>query len=65
MENERADFYSKFYTELQRTGIQGWGNSLIDKLIEKSIKRTEVSNILELGAASGEHLMFVSKDPPW
>ena len=65
MVNERADYYSKFYTELQRTGIQGWGNSLIDKLIEKSIKRTEFSDILELGAASGEHLIFVPKDPPW
>ena len=64
--NENRDwYYSNIYRNLQRTGLQGWGNSLIDKLIEKSIKRSENMDIIELGASSGEHLTFVPKDPPW
>ena len=65
MNKNRKWYYSNIYRNLQRTGLQGWGNSLIDKLVEKSIKRKENIDIIELGASSGEHLFFVSKVPSW
>ena len=65
MNKNREWYYSNIYRNLQRTGLQGWGNSLIDKLVEKSIKRKENMDIIELGASSGEHLFFVPKVPSW
>lgn len=65
MNSNQDDYYSKTYKKLQRSGLQGWGNSLIDKLIEKRVNRFEGMKILELGASSGEHLLFVSSEPTW
>ena len=59
MHNPNTDYYSNSYTVIQRTGFQGWGNSLIDRLIERKVNRKEGMRILELGASSGEHLKFV------
>jgi ubiquinone/menaquinone biosynthesis C-methylase UbiE len=53
------------YTSIQRSGIQGWGNSLVDRLVESKITREEDFSILELGASSGEHLTYVSRKPKW
>jgi ubiquinone/menaquinone biosynthesis C-methylase UbiE len=61
----REEYYSNFYKSLQRSGIQGWGNSLIDRLIESRVTRFEAMCILEVGASSGEHLQFVSPEPKW
>lgn len=65
MNNNRDDYYSNSYKNLQRRGLQGWGNSLIDRLIEGRVNRFEGMTILELGASSGEHLRFVSPRPMW
>lgn len=65
MDESRSDFYSNFYHSLNREGIQGWGNSIIDKLIERNAKRQSGQRILEIGASSGEHLQFVNLDPAW
>jgi ubiquinone/menaquinone biosynthesis C-methylase UbiE len=53
------------YWLIQRDGLQGWGNSLIDRQIEKRVRRQEGYKILELGASSGEHLSFVQREPIW
>ena len=65
MNNNRDDYYSNSYKNLQRRGLQGWGNSFIDTLIEGRVNRFEGMTILELGASSGEHLRFVSPQPMW
>ena len=65
MSSERFEYYSKKYRSIQRSGIQGWGNSLIDRLIEKKVRRQFGMRILEIGASSGEHLLYVSKAPLW
>jgi len=65
MNVNRDYYYSNSYKSLQRAGIQGWGNSLIDRLIEGRVARFEGMKILELGASSGEHLRFVSLEPRW
>ena len=65
MHNPNTDYYSNSYTVIQRTGFQGWGNALIDRLIERKVNRREGMRILELGASSGEHLKFVKVFPLW
>lgn len=60
-----GSYYERDYQSIQRCGIQGWGNSLVDKLVESKIFREENISILELGASSGEHLTFVSRLPEW
>jgi ubiquinone/menaquinone biosynthesis C-methylase UbiE len=65
MSSERFEYYAKKYSGIQRSGIQGWGNSLIDRLIEKKVRRQFGMRILEVGASSGEHLLYVSKEPFW
>jgi ubiquinone/menaquinone biosynthesis C-methylase UbiE len=65
MHHHNADYYSNSYAVIQRTGFQGWGNSLIDRLIEKRVNRKEGMRILELGASSGEHLKYVKTFPLW
>jgi len=65
MTNSRDQYYANDYTNQQRRGLQGWGNSLIDRLIEGRVKRFEGMKILELGASSGEHIRFVSPKPMW
>jgi ubiquinone/menaquinone biosynthesis C-methylase UbiE len=58
-------YYETYYKLAQREGLQGWGNGLIDRLIERQTKRFSGMDILELGASSGEHLRFVSPEPTW
>jgi ubiquinone/menaquinone biosynthesis C-methylase UbiE len=65
MSDARFEYYSNKYRDIQRSGIQGWGNSLIDRLIEKQVQRSEGMRILELGASSGEHLRYVALKPHW
>lgn len=65
MENRSSDYYEAHYYRIQRKGFQGWGNSLIDREIEKLTPRRPLDKILEVGASSGEHLRFVSRDPIW
>lgn len=60
---DNADtYYSKYYRETQRSGLQGWGNSLIDRRVARHRARAASSysslKVLELGASSGEHLNF-------
>ena len=52
------------YTRVQRSDLQGWGNALIDKKIEKLVENRESIRqriVLEVGASSGEHLNFINK----
>lgn len=65
MNEKRQEFYANSYKQLQRSGIQGWGTSYFDRLIEKQVKRFDGMKILEVGAASGEHLRYVSLEPSW
>jgi ubiquinone/menaquinone biosynthesis C-methylase UbiE len=58
-------YYADQYQKIQRSGIQGWGNSILDRMIEKQVNRAPGMRILELGASSGEHLRFVNQEPPW
>lgn len=53
------------YSASQRSGLQGIGNGLIDRAIERrraQFGREQHSRVLELGAGSGEHLGFVAGD---
>lgn len=60
-------YYRDLYKVSQRTGIQGFGNSLIDRRIR--VLRRHIHNqqgcwpekVAELGSSSGEHLDF----EPW
>jgi len=67
VENQNAleEYYRDHYFDVQRTGVQGWGNSLIDRLVERRSRRSPGDRILEIGAASGEHLQWVSPQPSW
>lgn len=58
-----SEYYEKHYAVAQRTGLQGWGNSLIDRQVERHVVRRPGDRILEIGASSGEHLAFVSGQP--
>ena len=56
-------YYESIYSAAQRTGLQGFGNSLIDRAIVRDRRRlaragVERCRVLELGASSGEHLAF-------
>ena len=50
----------KYYTDAQRKGLQGWGNSLIDRQVERFGAPLTTDRTLEIGASSGEHLAFVA-----
>lgn len=57
-----SSFYEDHYSSTQRRGIQGWGNSLQDRAIERARSRLSnrlTNSVLEAGAGSGEHLAFV------
>ena len=58
-------YYRDQYSDTQRSGVQGWGNSLIDRLIERECDRSPGDRILEIGAASGEHLHWADRTIPW
>lgn len=61
-----GDYYSSSYGLAQRSGLQGWGNSLIDRLVEKyrnehpnSRSRDVPTRVLEVESSAGKHLHFV------
>lgn len=54
-----TEYYEKHYTNAQRRGLQGWGNSLVDREVERRGARFPSGRTLEIGASSGEHLAFV------
>jgi len=56
---EKEKYYADYYTDVQRSGLQGWGNSLIDKLVEKYSSYPTNAIVLEIGASSGEHIRFL------
>lgn len=57
------EYYEQHYRSSQRSGLQGWGNSLIDVQIERFAARKPDARVLEVGASSGEHFAFVPKEP--
>lgn len=63
MSANRYAFYRNCYKNVQRSGLQGWGNSLLDLMIEKRVVRFPNMDILEVGVGSGEHFKFVSVEP--
>lgn len=58
-----TQYYSLNYALTQRSGILGWGNSLIDRQIERFTRRVAGARVLEIGASSGEHFEFVAVEP--
>lgn len=62
--DEAAGFYRSGYQQVHRSGIQGWGNSFVDRQVERYV-RPEGGRTLELGASSGEHLAYVDGVDRW
>lgn len=60
-----GDYYADHYSTVQRRGLQGWGNAMVDVAVEKRVRRRAGQRILEIGASSGEHLDFVAREPAW
>jgi SAM-dependent methyltransferase len=58
-------YYADDYAAVQRRGLQGRGNAIVDLAVERRVRRRAGQRILEIGASSGEHLEFVSRQPPW
>jgi len=52
----RSEYYGDFYSDLQRSGIQGWGNSLGDRALERFWRTTSPTSVLEVGSSAGQHL---------
>lgn len=53
------EYYRKSYKRIQRGGLQGWGNSLVDRWVEKfGVKGESSHKYLEIGASSGEHFRY-------
>lgn len=57
------DYYLNDYSSIQRSGIQGWGNSLTDDQVEKAIGDINGKTVLEIGASSGEHFSKLKNRP--
>lgn len=54
------EYYLEHYSKVQRSGVQGLGNRLMDKTLAKIIKKSyQGGSVLELGAASGEFTQFL------
>lgn len=53
------NYYKHHYTLAQRSGLQGWGNSIVDREVEKLSIRQPNAQVLEIGASSGEHREFL------
>ena len=60
--SEHSNYWSASYKSAQRSGLQGWGNALIDRNIEHVARRFPRTKVLEVGASSGEHFALVSRD---
>ncbi len=58
-----TSYCSSNYASTQRSGIVGWGNSLVDRQIERFTRRAASARVLEIGASSGEHFEFVPAEP--
>jgi ubiquinone/menaquinone biosynthesis C-methylase UbiE len=56
------DYYKHHYTMAQRSGLQGWGNTFVDREVEKRSIQRPNAQVLEIGASSGEHRRFVRQD---
>jgi ubiquinone/menaquinone biosynthesis C-methylase UbiE len=56
---DKEKYYVEYYSDVQRSGLQGWGNSLIDKLVESYSSYPNDAIVLEIGASSGEHIKFL------
>jgi ubiquinone/menaquinone biosynthesis C-methylase UbiE len=52
----RSEYYEEFYSDVQRKGIQGWGNSLGDKSLERYWRCPTPKSVLEVGSSAGQHL---------
>lgn len=50
----KADYYRQSYSRLQRSGLQGFGNSLLDWFLIRELRKAKSLRWLELGASSGE-----------
>lgn len=60
MEKSVRAYYEQSYSSIQRRGLQGWGNSLLDRWVESEGEWSSTDNlVLEIGASSGEHFKFV------
>jgi ubiquinone/menaquinone biosynthesis C-methylase UbiE len=57
----KESYYLRHYSSVQRSGVQSFGNGIIDRLLLKSIQKTEAKKFLELGAGSGEFTQKVAK----
>lgn len=53
-EATKARYYQGIYSRLQRSGVQGLGNSLLDWFLIRELKIARALRWVELGAASGE-----------
>jgi phosphatidylethanolamine/phosphatidyl-N-methylethanolamine N-methyltransferase len=61
------EYYAQYFSKVQRSGIQGWGNALLDRALERSrrdrwLNLGRENRVLEVGASSGEHLTFVDRE---
>jgi len=54
-----AEYYSKFFGTFCYSGTQSKGSAYFHKIIEKKWGNTESLEILEVGAGSGEHLIYL------
>lgn len=52
----RSEYYGDFYSDIQRSGIQGWGNSLGDRALERYWQTANPKSVLEVGSSAGQHL---------
>lgn len=64
--DQSQEYYRKYYSKVQRSGIQGWGSALLDRALERSRGHRwsgawHINRVLEVGASSGEHLAFVDR----
>lgn len=62
LNSSHSDYWSVHDKTAQRTGLQGWGKSLMDNRIERVAKHYSRDRILEVGSSSGEDFEFASKD---
>lgn len=55
------EYYLNDYSSIQRSGLQGWGNSLTDVQVEKLVGNIDGKTVLEIGASAGEHFAKLRK----
>lgn len=68
MSSSTDRYYEEQYSDVQKGGLLGLGNSLLDRAVERHRRRIwgraalAGHRVVELGASSGEHLRFVRDD---